>query len=101
MRTHLDEAVALFTQAGSLGGVGLCRMFDGQVYLRSGDLLRAAERLEEWSYLLERDDDVPPHAREVVARWFELALLDAIVGGAQRNFAEPRIAASLLSTTDR
>jgi hypothetical protein len=29
----------------------------------------AAEHLEEWSYLLERDDDVPPHAREVVARW--------------------------------
>ena len=29
----------------------------------------AAEQLEEWSYLLERDDDVPPHTREVVARW--------------------------------
>jgi hypothetical protein len=29
----------------------------------------AAEQLEEWAYLLERDDDVPPHAREVVARW--------------------------------
>jgi predicted phosphodiesterase len=29
----------------------------------------AAEHLEEWSYLLERDDDVPTYAREVVARW--------------------------------
>ena len=29
----------------------------------------AAEHLEEWAFLLERDDDVPPHAREVVARW--------------------------------
>lgn len=29
----------------------------------------AAEQLEEYSFLLERDDDVPPHAREVVARW--------------------------------
>ncbi len=29
----------------------------------------AAEQLEEWSFLLERDDDVPPHARQVVARW--------------------------------
>ena len=29
----------------------------------------AAEQLEEWSFLLERDDDVPPHAREVIARW--------------------------------
>lgn len=54
MRTHLDEAVALFTQAGSLGGVGLCRMFDGQVYLRSGDLLRAAERLEEAERIFSR-----------------------------------------------
>ncbi len=29
----------------------------------------AAENVEEWSFLLERDDDIPPHAREVVARW--------------------------------
>ena len=29
----------------------------------------AAEQLEEWSFLLERDDDLPPHAREVIARW--------------------------------
>ena len=29
----------------------------------------AAEQLEEWSFLLERDDDIPPHAREVIARW--------------------------------
>ncbi|HEV2293278.1 MAG TPA: metallophosphoesterase [Tepidisphaeraceae bacterium] len=29
----------------------------------------AAEQLDEWSFLLDREDDVPPHAREVVARW--------------------------------
>jgi predicted phosphodiesterase len=29
----------------------------------------AAEQLEEWSFLLERDDDVPSHARQVIARW--------------------------------
>ena len=29
----------------------------------------AAEQMEEWAFLLERDDDVPPHAREVIARW--------------------------------
>jgi predicted phosphodiesterase len=29
----------------------------------------AAEHLEEWAFLLERDDDLSPHARSVVARW--------------------------------
>jgi predicted phosphodiesterase len=29
----------------------------------------AAEQLKEWSFLLDRDDDVSPHARRVVARW--------------------------------
>ncbi len=29
----------------------------------------AAEHFEEWSQLLERADDVPPHARQVIARW--------------------------------
>jgi tetratricopeptide (TPR) repeat protein len=54
MRTHLDEAVSLFTQAGSLGGVGLCRMLDGEAYLRAGDLLRAGERLDEAERIFTR-----------------------------------------------
>jgi predicted phosphodiesterase len=29
----------------------------------------AAEHMEEWRFLLDRDDDLSPHARSVVARW--------------------------------
>jgi hypothetical protein len=29
----------------------------------------AAERFEEFAFLFDRADDIPPHAREVVARW--------------------------------
>lgn len=29
----------------------------------------AAERFDEFAHLFERTDDIPPHAREIVARW--------------------------------
>jgi 3',5'-cyclic AMP phosphodiesterase CpdA len=29
----------------------------------------AAERFEEFAFLFDRTDDIPPHAREIVARW--------------------------------
>ena len=55
MRARLDEAVILFTKAGSLGGVGLCRMLEGEGWLRDGDFLRAEERLREAARIFERE----------------------------------------------
>lgn len=41
----LDEALILFTQAGSVGGVGLCHYSKGVMALQAGDFLKAEKAL--------------------------------------------------------
>lgn len=43
---YLDEAALLFTQAGSVGGVGLCHYSRGAMALQAGDFLKAEKSLK-------------------------------------------------------